>query len=259
MPDLFMDVDAAVTVPMNIYPLTDDTDFKTIETGLVYDSTGIVVNWNFVTTAGAMTTTAITPTTGGAYDIAEPTADKGLYTIEIPASGGASANNATEGFGWITGVATGILPWRGPTIGFRAAGLNNILIDSAYSATRGLGGTALPDAAADAAGGLIISDAGAFDIDAVATDTDVAAAVRDIAIAEAAADSVGAAIASILTDTGTTLNDLIVLLSKWALDMLVRTDNEDGTITYVLYDTDDTTPLKTWVYTTATETRAQAT
>ena len=34
-----------------------------------------------------------------------------------------------------------------------------------YSATRGLAGTALPDYAADAAGGLVISDAGGFDID----------------------------------------------------------------------------------------------
>lgn len=36
-----------------------------------------------------------------------------------------------------------------------------------YSATRGLSGTALPAAAADAAGGLIISDAGGLDADAV--------------------------------------------------------------------------------------------
>lgn len=37
-----------------------------------------------------------------------------------------------------------------------------------YSVTRGLSGTALPAAAADAAGGLVISDAGALDIDALA-------------------------------------------------------------------------------------------
>lgn len=37
----------------------------------------------------------------------------------------------------------------------------------AYSATRGLAGTALPAAAADAAGGLPISDAGGLDLDAV--------------------------------------------------------------------------------------------
>lgn len=40
-----------------------------------------------------------------------------------------------------------------------------------YSATRGLSGTALPAAAADAAGGLPISDAGGLDMDAILADT----------------------------------------------------------------------------------------
>lgn len=173
MPDMWMDVDAAVIVPVNLLPLLDDTDFKTIEQAVVYNSTGLAVTWNFVTTAGAVTGTAVTPTTGGAYDWSEPLANVGMYAMEIPASGGASINNDTEGFGWISGVATGVLPWRGPVIGFRAAGLNNVLIDSAYSATRGLAGTALPDAAADAAGGLAISDAGGLDLDAqIKTDID---------------------------------------------------------------------------------------
>lgn len=52
-----------------------------------------------------------------------------------------------------------------------------------YSATRGLSGTALPNAAADAAGGLIISDAGGLDADA-----QLVTKINDI-----------------LTDTGTTL------------------------------------------------------
>lgn len=53
----------------------------------------------------------------------------------------------------------------------------------AYSTTRGLSGTALPNAAADAAGGLIISDAGGLDADAQRSD-----------------------VAAILVDTGTTLD-----------------------------------------------------
>jgi hypothetical protein len=116
--------------------------------------------WNFVTTAGVMTQTAVTPTdTAGNYDWVNQ--GNGMYSIEIPASGGASINNDTEGFGWFTGYATGILPWTGPVIGFRAAGLNNVLIDTAYSTTRGLAGTALPDAAAEAAGGLYTRGTGA--------------------------------------------------------------------------------------------------
>lgn len=181
MPDLWMDVDTALSeVPVNLLPLIDDTDFKTRITSAAYDAAGMDLVWNFVTTGGAFTQTAVTPTTGGNYDWTHQ--GDGMYTIEIPASGGVSINNDAEGFGWFTGYMTGVLPFRGPVIGFRAAGLNNLLIDDAYSATRGLAGTALPNAAADAAGGLPISDAGGLDMDAQRAD-----------------------VAAILVDTGTTL------------------------------------------------------
>src|SRR3990172_6052430 len=165
MPDLWMDVDTALAeVPVNLFPLIDDTDFKSIETGIVYNQAGLVLVWNFVTPAGAFTQTAVTPTnTGGDYDWINQGNAK--YTIEMPASGGASINNNTEGVGWFEGRATGVLPWRSLSIGFRAAGLNDLLIESAFVATRGLAGTALPAAAADAAGGLPISDAGGLDLD----------------------------------------------------------------------------------------------
>lgn len=161
--DIWMDVDTALSeVPINLMPLTDDTDFKSIETGVVYNSAGLTLLWNFVTTAGAQSQTAVTPTTGGNYDLSHQ--GNGIYSIEIPASGGASINNNAVGFGWFTGVATGILPWRGPVIGFRASGLNDLLIDSAYSTTRGLAGTALPNAAAEASGGLYTRGTGAGQI-----------------------------------------------------------------------------------------------
>lgn len=169
MPDLWMDVDAALSeVPVNILPLIDDTDFKTREEAVAYNAAGLELIWHFTTTSGATTATVVTPTTAGDYDWNHQ--DGGMYTIEITASGGASINNDTEGFGWFTGVATGVLPWRGPTIGVRAAGLNNLLIDSAYSDTRGLTGTAVPAAAADTGGGLPISDAGGLDMDTMVTD-----------------------------------------------------------------------------------------
>lgn len=47
-----------------------------------------------------------------------------------------------------------------------------------YSATRGLAGTALPAAAADAAGGLPISDAGGLDLDAKLANTNEVTAAR---------------------------------------------------------------------------------
>lgn len=128
MADIWMDVDTALSeVPVNIMPLVDDTDFKTRETAVAYNASGMDLVWNFCTTAGAFTQTAVTPTTGGSYDWTHQ--GDGMYTIEIPASGGASINNDTEGFGWFTGIATGVLPWRGPVIGFRAAALNDALID----------------------------------------------------------------------------------------------------------------------------------
>ena len=168
MADIYYDVDTALAeVPVNLMPLIDDTDFKSIEGAVAYNAAGMALRWHFVTTAGAYTVTSVTPTTAGVHDWTDQ-GDSGVYTIEIPASGG-TINNDTEGFGWFTGVATGILPWRGPVIGFRAAGLNDALIDGAYSTTRGLAGTALPNAAADAAGGLPISDAGGLNMDGLAT------------------------------------------------------------------------------------------
>jgi len=170
VPDLWMDVDAALAeVPVNVMPLVDDTDFKTREVSVTFDQAGMDLVWNFVTTAGAYTQTAVTPATSGDYLWTNE--GDGMYALQIPASGGATINNDTEGFGWFTGFATGILPWRGPVIGFRAAGLNNLMIDDAFSATRGLAGTALPAAEADGVGGLPISDAGGLDLDAILADT----------------------------------------------------------------------------------------
>ena len=165
MPSIWMDVDTAVTgIPVNIVALIDSTDFKSREESVSYDAAGMDLVWNFVQTDGTRTNTVITPTTGGNYNWSNEA--NGMYSIAMPASGGASANNDAEGFGWFTGFATGILPWTGPTIGFRAAGLNDKLIDWLYSPYRGLAGTALPNANADAAFGLPTSDAGGLDLDA---------------------------------------------------------------------------------------------
>src|SRR3990172_3511647 len=151
MPDIWMDVDTALSgVPVNIMPLVSEADFISRVGTVTFNLSGLELIWHFTTTAGVTTATPVIPTSGGVYDLVHK--DGAMYTIEIPASGGASINNDTEGFGWFTGAIPGVvLPWRGPTIGFRAAGLNNALIDSAYSTTRGLAGTALPHSPADAA------------------------------------------------------------------------------------------------------------
>lgn len=190
-------VDTAVELPVNIMPLTDDSDFKTRQTSVAYNASGMDLVWNFVTPAGVITQTAVTPTTGGDYDWAH--IGDGMYKIEVPASGGASINNTAEGYGYFTGIATGVLPWRSPTFEFVPANIANSLVlgtdvldvslvqilGSAITGTASQIAAAftkwfnvatptgtvnsLPDAVPDAAGGLPISDAGGLDLDAQLT------------------------------------------------------------------------------------------
>lgn len=125
--DITVVVDTAVIVPVNCFPLTDDTDFKSRETGIAYNAAGMDLVWNFVTTAGVQSQTAVTPTTSGVYDWTH--VGDGIYSMEIPASGGGSINNDTEGFGWFSGVATGVMPWRGPIIQFSPANIANSIVN----------------------------------------------------------------------------------------------------------------------------------
>ncbi len=135
MPEIYTDVDAAgVTLPVNVAPLIDDTDFKSREVAIAYDAAGMDLVWNFITAAGVITQTAVTPTTAGVYDWAH--VGDGMYKIEFPATGGtAGAMNDTEGMGWFSGICTGVLPWRGPIIGFRRAALNDLLMDGSSAST----------------------------------------------------------------------------------------------------------------------------
>jgi hypothetical protein len=129
--DLTMVVDTALTeVPVNKVPLLDDTDAKSIEGAVAHDASGMALYWNFVATSGVSSVTAVSPTTSGVHDWSEGGSDTtaGMYFIEIPASGG-SINNDTEGVGWFTGVATGVLPWTGPTIQFVPANIANSLVN----------------------------------------------------------------------------------------------------------------------------------
>ena len=48
MPDLWMDVDAALAeVPVNVAPLIDDSDFKSREVAITYDQAGMDLVWAF--------------------------------------------------------------------------------------------------------------------------------------------------------------------------------------------------------------------
>ena len=51
---MFMDVDTALSeVPVNLIPLTSDSDFKTVDEGILYDESGMDLYWHFTTTGGA--------------------------------------------------------------------------------------------------------------------------------------------------------------------------------------------------------------
>lgn len=113
-------IDTAVVVPVNLVPLVDSADPAVIEDAVAYNASGMALKWNFLTLAGVQTQTAVTPTTSGVYDWTHK--GGGIYSIEIPASGGASANNNTQGYGWFSGFVTGVLPWCGPLIFFSAGG-----------------------------------------------------------------------------------------------------------------------------------------
>lgn len=101
-------VDIAIKIILG--PCIDDTDFKTREEALTYDQAGMEIDVILEKADGTISTTAVTPTTGGDYDWAHT--DQGYYELEIPASGGASYNNDTEGVLHVVGYCTGVLPFR---------------------------------------------------------------------------------------------------------------------------------------------------
>jgi len=126
MSETYIDVDTAVALLVNKMPLIDDTDFKTREESIAYNAAGMDLVWNFTSSAGVVTQTAVTPTTAGVHDWLSK--NNGSYTVEIPASAG-TINNDSEGSGFFSGICTGVLAWISPTYTFRAAALNDALID----------------------------------------------------------------------------------------------------------------------------------
>jgi hypothetical protein len=129
MADLKMTVDVALSeVPVNLLPMVTAAG-TAINAAVVYNEPGMDLQWNFVTIAGVFTQTAVTPTdTGGAHDWVNQ--GHGQYTIEIPDTGG-TINNNTEGFGWFSGAATAVLPFRGPVIQFSPANITASLVTGA--------------------------------------------------------------------------------------------------------------------------------
>jgi hypothetical protein len=252
MPDIWMDVDTALSeVPVNIFPLIDDTDFKTRETAVAYNAAGMDLVWNFVTPAGAFTQTAVTPTSGGNYDWTHQ--GDGMYTIEIPASGGASINNDTEGFGWFTGVCTGVLPWRGPIIGFRRAALNDLLIEGStastnmedfFDGTGYAGGTTPLNVNVSSISNNAITAAsiatGAIDADAIADNAIDAGAIATGAITAAKFASGAIDAAALAADAGSEIATAVWASATRTVTSAANITSTGGTVTldgsgYVTY------------------------
>lgn len=144
---IWIDVDTAVKLFANSDPMMASADGTTIDETIAYNESGMELIWHFVTTAGVTSSTVITPTTLDDHDWLH--SDGGIYTIELPTSGG-DVDNDTEGFGFFTGKADAVLPWRSPTYGFRKASMNNVMIDNGtlqdnlenmYDGTGYVGGT----------------------------------------------------------------------------------------------------------------------
>jgi hypothetical protein len=247
-----MDVDTALSeVPVNIFPLIDDTDFKTRETAVAYNAAGMDLVWNFVTPAGAFTQTAVTPTSGGNYDWTHQ--GDGMYTIEIPASGGASINNDTEGFGWFTGVCTGVLPWRGPIIGFRRAALNDLLIEGStastnmedfFDGTGYAGGTTPLNVNVSSISNNAITAAsiatGAIDADAIADNAIDAGAIATGAITAAKFASGAIDAAALAADAGSEIATAVWASATRTVTSAANITSTGGTVTldgsgYVTY------------------------
>lgn len=118
-------VDQAIKVILG--PCIDDSDFKSREELLTYDQAGMEIDVILEKHDGTVSTTAVTPTTGGDYDWAHT--DQGYYELELPASGGADYNNDTEGILTVVGYCTGVLPFRSQSYDIVPEKVYNSLIE----------------------------------------------------------------------------------------------------------------------------------
>src|SRR3990167_8533456 len=158
-------------VSVTIY-IIDSTD-GTPETGVVFDTAGIDLQYHREGAAVvAITEATLAALTTAHTDGGFLTIGFGAYRLDVPDAAFATGAETVDIIGTVTGMI--VLP--------QAIQLVNFNPEDGVR----LGLTALPNAAADAAGGLPISDAGGLDLDAQRSD-----------------------VAAILVDTGTTLDDLI--------------------------------------------------
>ena len=197
--------DTNISVEFKVIDSTDGTP----EEGVVAATAGLVLWYRrdaaVLTSLATITNLALLTTAHTDKGILH--IDDGVYRLDLPdAAVAAGVKKVTWG-----GTATGMIVLGG-TI--------NIVSFDPYDAVR-MGQTALPNAAADAAGGLPISDAGGLDMDAILVDTGTtlqaeldaiqAAVITNAAGADIAADiiAIKAETASIVADTGELQTDWV--------------------------------------------------
>ncbi len=177
-----MRVPSASTDRYMYFVAVDSSDLKTRETGL---SSFTVYRSRNGAAPAAMTTPTINETDAsnmpGVYELLvdEDTTitagnDEEEMVFHITHAGMAPVDRTIELYrpksteGETTTVSSGVASANAVQLSGDATAADNLeLACDNYSATRGLAGTALPAAAADAAGGLVISDLGGLDLDAL--------------------------------------------------------------------------------------------
>lgn len=133
----FLPVDTAVVVEVG--PLIDDTDFKSLEEAIAYNETNMDVDL-FKNSSAAVTKVDLTLTSGGASDWTHK--GSGVYEIEITA-----AQNDTEGTLRLVGLCDGVLPFESPVYTVVPAKVYNALVggsDKLEVDINQVGGSAVP-------------------------------------------------------------------------------------------------------------------
>lgn len=210
---------ANTAVDVLIGPFVDEDDGKTAEEGLTLAQADVKLSKLGQALAQKTDANAATHDSDGYYNCpldTTDTASEGCLTLIVHESGALPVRHdymVLSEAAWDSKYVakdTGFMDVNIKAVSEDTAAADNL--ESAcdnYSVTRGLTGTALPAAAADAAGGLPISDAGELDLDTqIGTDIDAILAdtnelqTDDIPGTLATIDGI---VDDILVDTGTTL------------------------------------------------------
>jgi len=256
---------ANAAVDVLIGPFVDDTDGKTAETALTLSQADIKLSKNGQALAQKNDVTAASHDANGYYNCeldATDTNTEGTLVLIVHESGALPVRHefmvlAEAAYdSMFAAKDTGYMDVNVKAVSEDTAAADNL--ESAcdnYSATRGLAGTALPAAAADAAGGIPISDAGGLDLDTilgritanVATATALATVDTVVDAIKAVTDNLpnsGALsdLAAILADT----NELQTNQGNWVTATGFATAaalaTVDGIVDAILVDTDITIP-----------------